>query len=599
MNTRIVTSVVFAVGVAAAQGAAAATIKANPNCPEEAAYYDPSQGEDIVVPEGYKVEVFARDLNSPTGIAFLRDGDDFKVLVVESGTGLPGACNTNTGPGVPDKFASTNPFTPDVLVFDRSGNRVAGPLFKPTPDGGGYQLDGPAIGIAFENGAAGGRLFLSDSNQQTLLSTGATNSSRISVGDLWSGKVTPFITGLPNGDHPTEMLEVKDGYLYWSQGSATNSAVVGHDNGGGKNQHDIACQDITLGTFLWDSGDGHLTSGYSWHNQRRPGAVVKAFEDATQAGMCTGAILRVPIDAEHPAQSIQPYSWGYRNPFGLRFAPEDHALKGALFVTENGEDERGARPTNGSPDRLQIARMNPDGTPDYHGWPDRLGFLDVGQKVFQPIGGANDDNAAAVVGKPIEHVLAYPPQPITAPLAIETADTAVVQPDFAPASFTGGIVKPGAVLVPREGDLGFSPEQSDPSAGHDIEIVNFSAPGAPLNIQMSRFAFNCPAGQQTHVNGAPACNVDADQAFSGQLRGINRPTMVKFGPDGALYLVDYGIVRDPGASDPDTKVVNPKHLPFVQVPGTGVIWKITKVADHGHDHDRDHDHGHHGRKHDR
>ena len=33
------------------------------------------------------------------------------------------------------------------------------------------------------------------------------------------------------------------------------------------------------------------------------------------------------------------------------------------MVTENGEDERGARPTTNAPDRLQIARQNPDGTP--------------------------------------------------------------------------------------------------------------------------------------------------------------------------------------------------------------------------------------------
>ena len=59
-----------------------------------------------------------------------------------------------------------------------------------------------------------------------------------------------------------------------------------------------------------------------------------AFEDATARGMCTGAILRAPLNGSF----VQPFSWGYRNPFGLRFAPRDHALQGGLFVTENGED---------------------------------------------------------------------------------------------------------------------------------------------------------------------------------------------------------------------------------------------------------------------
>ena len=58
------------------------------------------------------------------------------------------------------------------------------------------------------------------------------------------------------------------------------------------------------------------------------------------------------------------------------------------------------------------------------------------------------------------------------------------------------------------------------------------------------------------------------------VRGINRPTDLKFGPDGCAYLVDYGAVRDFGQSDPATKFVPPSDGPLVQIPGTGVIWKI-------------------------
>src|SRR5262245_24223569 len=80
--------------------AAMAEIVSNPNCPVETVFYDPGNGEDVIVPDGYKVEVFARNLNFPTGIAFLGKKDDFQVYVLESGTGLPGRCNNNTGPGV-------------------------------------------------------------------------------------------------------------------------------------------------------------------------------------------------------------------------------------------------------------------------------------------------------------------------------------------------------------------------------------------------------------------------------------------------------------------------------------------------------------------
>src|SRR5881296_1316397 len=36
-------------------------------------------------------------------------------------------------------------------------------------------------------------------------------------------------------------------------------------------------------------------------------------------------------------------------------------------------------------------KQNPDGSPDYHGWPDRFGFLPSSQAVFDPVGGPGDD----------------------------------------------------------------------------------------------------------------------------------------------------------------------------------------------------------------
>jgi glucose/arabinose dehydrogenase len=540
-------------------------------------FFDPGHGEDIVVPEGYTVEVFAKGLNFPAAIAFAGDKARFQVLVLESGRGLPSRCNDNEDPAFGGKFSAANPLTPDILVFDQDGRQLAGPLGKPTPDGGGLQPDGPAVGLAFEQGFAGGTLFASDSNQ-SLRTIGRNNSSRIVTVDLAAETVTPFITGLPTGDHPTEQFAFRDGWIYWSQGSATNSGVVGHDNGSGENQHDIPCQDVTLSENVFDSGDGHLTSGYSDHGVARPGAVVKAFEGATAPGMCTGAILRARVDAAHPADTIEPFSWGYRNPFGLRFAPADHALKGGLLVTENGEDERGARPTNNAPDRLQLARQNPDGTPDYHGWPDRFGFLDSTQAVFDPIGGPGDDLCVPDAGnppslctpaslstiltedRPVKPVLALPPQPPVAPLALEAADVAAVGLDFAPEAFVGGVVRRGAALVAREGDFGFSAANGTPEEGHDVQLVNFSRPGEPLTLELSRFAYN----------------KSFEQAFVSEVHGINRPVDGKFGPDGAFYLVDYGAVRDFGQSDPDSKFKVEGDGPLVQIPGTGVIWRISR-----------------------
>ena len=559
---------------------ATAQTRGNPLCPGEDVFFNPGHGENIVVPSGFEVSVFKSGLNFPTAVAFRGNRQRFEVFVLESGHGLPSRCNDETSSVVGGEFSATNPFTPDILVFDQSGNRIRGPLAKPTTSGVGLQPHGPAIDIAFENGFNGGRLFATDSNQAIRAVGLQNNSSRIVIVNPETGHVTPFISGLPTGDHPAEQITFKDGWIYWSQGSTTNSSVVGRDNGNGANQQDIPCQDITLSTNLFDSGGGVKTSGYSPFNTRRPGATVTAFESATGPGICDGSILRAKVNAADPKSTIEPVSWGYRNPYGIRFAPDDHALKGGLFVTENGEDERGARPTNNSPDRLHLAQQNPDGSPDYHGWPDRFGFLDSTQAVFNPVGGPGDDNPAAVVGKPVQHVLAFPPQPITAPLALEPADVAIVGLDFVPNSFVHGPVKRGAALAGREGDFGFSKANGTPEEGHDVQLINFSAPGEPLRLQLQRFAHNSTF----------------EQAFVSRIHGINRPVDLKFGPDDCAYLVDYGAVRDFGQSDPASRFCPAKLLdgvtpnpsfpgcltdgsaPLLQIPGTGVIWKICRAG---------------------
>jgi len=558
---------------------AVAAPAANPICPAETALFNPGTGSDIILPAGFKVSVFASSLNFPTGIAFLRHGNGFDVFVLESGHGLPSRCNEQGSFGSGD-FDPKNPFTPDILVFNQSGTLLR-TLAKPTATGG-FQPAGPAVDIAFEKGFSGGRLFASDSNQATH-AQGQNNSSRIVTVDPTTGKVTPFITGLPTGDHPTEQLTFKGNFIYWSQGSTTNSGVVGRDNGGGANQQDIPCQDIVLSDNVFDSGGGVKTSGYSAFGVQRPEATVKAFESALHHGVCDGAILRAKLNVDHPETTIEPFSWGYRNGYAIRFAPADHALKGGLLVGEDGADERGARPSNNAPDALHLAQQNPDGTPDYHGWPDRFGFLPSSQAVFNPVGGPGDDlcvpdptnppsmctpaSLAMILSKdvPIRDVLKFPPQQITSPLALEAADSSFTGIDFVPNSFVSGPVGRGAALYSLEGDFGFSKANATdpaPEVGHEVKLVNFSKPGEPLELKILRFAFNRTT----------------EQAFVSGIAGFNRPTNVKFGPDGCAYVVDYGAVRDFGQSDPDAKFIVAGDGPLVQIPGTGVIWKICGPA---------------------
>ena len=73
-----------------------------------------------------------------------------------------------------------------------------------------------------------------------------------------------------------------------------------------------------------------------------------------------------------------------------------------------------------------------------------------------------------------------------------------------------------------------------------------------------------------------AKNNTSDQAFITGAHGLNRPTDLRFGPDGCAWVVDWGAVRDPGQSGSDTKVKNAADGPLPQIPGTGTVFRICR-----------------------
>jgi hypothetical protein len=168
---------------------------------------------------------------------------------------------------------------------------------------------------------------------------------------------------------------------------------------------------------------------------------------------------------------------------------------------------------------------------------------------------------------PIRDVLAFPPQQIAAPLALEAADSSFTGIDFVPDAFARGPVQRGAALYSLEGDFGFSPPNSravNPAStgfahevGHEIKLINFSSGDeGPVALKIMEFARN----------------VSGDQAFiTDNVNAFNRPTNIRFGPDNCAWVADYGAVRDPGA---DTHFTVAADGPLVQIPGTGVIWRI-------------------------
>ena len=168
---------------------------------------------------------------------------------------------------------------------------------------------------------------------------------------------------------------------------------------------------------------------------------------------------------------------------------------------------------------------------------------------------------------PIADVLAFPPAPIVSPIALEAADSSFTGIDFAPKSFVSDPLQPGAALYSLEGDFGFSPPNATapaPEVGHEVKLINFNQDSSlPLQLSFQNFARNNTGDQAFISTTNPA--------------GFDRPTNLRFGPDECAYVVDYGAVRDPGGGPGGaTRFVDPADGPLVQIPGTGVIFKICR-----------------------
>ena len=172
-----------------------------------------------------------------------------------------------------------------------------------------------------------------------------------------TGQVSVLLDHLPSfGDHHTDGPVIgPDGWLYFGQGTASNSGVVGPDNakfGWLQRQpafHDIPGQDIELADANFDSPDVlHDPAAHVKTGAFQPfGTPSKAGQKIPGQVPCSGGIMRVRLSGGAP----ELVAWGFRNPFGLAFSPS-----GQLYATDNGYDVRGSRPVWAAPDVLWQVR---------------------------------------------------------------------------------------------------------------------------------------------------------------------------------------------------------------------------------------------------
>lgn len=342
------------------------------------------------------------------------------------------------------------------------------------------------------------------------------------------GRVEEIVTGLPGrGDHQANYPVVgPDGKLYFGVGCATNSGVVGADNFAYEwlskfpDMHDVPAQDITLvgRNYPYQNVLGniletvHSGAYVPFGTSTQPGQVIKGNVK------CTGSILRCDLDGSN----LEVVAWGLRNPYGIAFHPD-----GRLFITEHGMDERSYRHIVGDPDDFYEIRAG-----EWYGWPD----FASGIRLDDPYWGDQGEGREPVLA---QHPNPDPPKPVVS-FEVHAAANGV---DFSRNDAFGFV---GDAFVALFGDL------APLTSWRQIKPAGFKVVRVDMRTRrIVDFAVNKIAGA--------ASKLPHD--------GFERPSHCQFGPDGALYVVDWGEIK----IAPETGGIRMKK-------GTGALWRIRRTA---------------------
>lgn len=440
---------------------------------------------DVAVLPGYEIQSVAQQLTYPTAVAF---DDDGRVYVVEAGYSYG------------EDFAE-----PRLLRLDDAGRTTVV----------ARGANGPWTGAAY----ADGFFYVAEG--------GVREGGRILKIDP-QGSTTVLVEGLPSrGDHHTDGPVVRQGWVYFGQGTATNSGIVGPDNAKfgwlarAPGFHDVPCTDVELSGENAESANP-LTGGPGATDRVRTGPYLP-FGTASTPGQivkgqlrCSGSVLRVRVSGGDP----ELVAWGFRNPFGLAFTDD-----GRLLATDNGYDDRGSRPVFGAPDVLWEVR-----TGGWYGWPDHVAGRPIDEARWAPPRGP----------KP-KRLLAQAPGQPPAPLALLPVHSSSNGFDV---GRTDAFGFRGQVFVAQFGDQAPDVGKVMGPVGFKVVVVD-PATGESVDFAVNRGKRNGPA---SHLGTA----------------GLERPIAVRFDPTGrSLYVVDFGrLGMDAAGSHPRRN--------------TGGLWRISR-----------------------
>lgn len=461
--------------------------QARKEAPKELPGVPPPDPRAAQVPAGFRVEVVAANLEYPTSVEF---DDRGGMYVAEAGY-----------------YSGDSAAHARVLRIMPDGSREV------VADG----LNGPVTDLLWHDG----RMYVSHRGKISAIEP--------------DGSVRDLVTDLPSlGDHHNNQMAVgPDGKIYFGQGTATNSGVVGLDSFKHQwlqkhpNFHDLPAHDIKLSgqTFRTPNPLAMLNPMNPELKEAETGAFQPFGEGAAtdMAGTtkASGTILRMNPDGS----GLVVYAWGLRNPFGVLWGPD-----GKLYVSNNGMDERGSRPVANAPDELWVIREGM-----WCGWPDYVAGEPVTEAKFKSGRGPQP-----------QFVMADHPE-VEKPLLTLNPHVGAAKLDFS----RGGAFGQGVLYLALAGDM-------KPMTAPDPQPQGFQVVRIDPNTGEAEPFFRTARGQE-----------DARQMRFDLNPGPRRPIDVRFSPAGdALYIADGGVMIF------IPSVVGPMPRPY---PGSGVIWRVVPV----------------------
>lgn len=449
----------------------------------------------IETPAGLQITLFATGLTAPSAICFDPDG---VLFVAESGTD--------------DDSPRIVGLKPDGTTFNiyPTGARLDLPIFKT-----GFRIHGPIGGMVVHNG----RLYVThrDANRKGVITAFGYDGSHETI-----------LADLPcQGDYSVTDITVRpfDGRLVFGVGSATNSGVVGLDNweiGWPRNYPNVCDQlgfDAKLNGYRMDARNpvaGMFGGGGEI-------AVTGAFQPFGQ-----GYLTRVPAVANGKPNAaiysidpsggdLQIEAQGIRYPAGIGYRQT------RPYATNQGMELRGTRPIKDDPDSfLRVINRG------QYGWPDRTTDLNkVSDSKYQPplsmIQRTGYSEISALIDAMASNLTLVDKE--DAVYGVLPSQSGASKFAFAPEN---GAFKQysGSAIVACFGDRApFSTSGQKLNAPVGYKVVRISVD----ERQISDFIVN--------TQRLPASKIGRG------VIALERPIDVKFGPDGSMYILDFGVMR--------------------------------------------------------